>query len=430
MNERLNVFDDDSVRKIADTVDRLGQQVTNLRRQVVANGTHTSTAPLPTIVYAKEDIAANSYGRCWVAKAEGVTEVETTSEFSPRVYNPLSRIIRDGEKLHVFYCQLPLSGGRWVAIPVSQEIIRFRTTEAKTLAGNVRGQQVNVAGTAFGATIGLVDAIGLWGPTPSGNDGYAIRMPDRATVTISATEYDAYEILLIEGNARFIEFTSTEAMGATNSTEMIVTVNDYYGFPFNAIGPGSTIVTHDTQGRFTRALSGSVGKAVYDERSATWNIWECQQKARHIEFTTTEAMGATSSGQAQASTVNDYWGEPYTQNPGSTVTVYDRQSLFARALSGAKGRATLDEIDDKYIIDRCETEVTMYLATVNSALATTDATKAVTRTAGMGEGQVDLAASTTGYNDFDGEADSGGLVFIVWNKTDSEWTIITGACPA
>lgn len=85
----------------------------------------------------------------------------------------------------------------------------------------------------------------------------------------------------------------------------------------------------------------------------TFDIIFLEAPARFIEFNLTEDMayeadpghGGSSVCQATAS-VQRYWGlAPNGVNPGTTVTVYDRQGLFKRSKSGAKGIAVYDERD-------------------------------------------------------------------------------------
>lgn len=76
-------------------------------------------------------------------------------------------------------------------------------------------------------------------------------------------------------------------------------------------------------------------------------IFELEGKARYIDG---ELTSTVASGSATA-TVENYWGAyPDIHDPGSPVTVYDREGYADGALSGSRYLAVWDEQEQKYIL--------------------------------------------------------------------------------
>lgn len=75
--------------------------------------------------------------------------------------------------------------------------------------------------------------------------------------------------------------------------------------------------------------------------------------AAYIRFALPSALAATDASKA-ACTVDDFWGGT---SPGATVTVYNlpaSSDYMFSGLTGAKGLAVYDEIDNKYLIVQLE----------------------------------------------------------------------------
>jgi hypothetical protein len=89
-----------------------------------------------------------------------------------------------------------------------------------------------------------------------------------------------------------------------------------------------------------------------------------------IEFTLTANMTA---GSATA-TIDQWWG---TNQPTSPTTVHDRQGLFTRALTGAKGIAVLDTNDNLFIVLECQSKAGAVAMTLAADMTTNEANSTV-----------------------------------------------------
>lgn len=154
------------------------------------------------------------------------------------------------------------------------QIFRFETTAIKSYGANVTGDLVDENGTTVTASVGLVDLLGHFGPSPNNAGGYCVRMADNPTVTISSTEYDAYEIIHMEGYAQFLEFQLLEDMGETTANEALITQPDYFGPPHLALDASATKV-YDPQQRFGHCKETDTGLAVYDPSDDRYYIVNC-----------------------------------------------------------------------------------------------------------------------------------------------------------
>lgn len=102
-----------------------------------------------------------------------------------------------------------------------------------------------------------------------------------------------------------------------------------------------------------------------------WWFVEETSKARWIDFTVTTSAFTTATASLASQTVNDFW---QGGDPGSTVTIYNKASAsnyIFHGPVGAKGRACLDDIDDKYRIVTLEGYATFVYGTLSGALTTT-----------------------------------------------------------
>jgi hypothetical protein len=89
-----------------------------------------------------------------------------------------------------------------------------------------------------------------------------------------------------------------------------------------------------------------------------------------IEFTLTANMTA---GSATA-TIDQWWG---TDEPTSPTVVNDRQGLFTRALTGAKGIAVLDTNDNLFIVLECQSKAGAVAMTLAADMTTNEANSTV-----------------------------------------------------
>jgi hypothetical protein len=101
--------------------------------------------------------------------------------------------------------------------------------------------------------------------------------------------------------------------------------------------------------RLEGTRSGSWGYAYKHPDSGWWEIVNMEQAAKYINFTLTENMGETNSGQATV-TVDDWYDGTNPSIVYDEIKVYDPQNLHPGAASGAKGKARLDERDNQYHI--------------------------------------------------------------------------------
>ncbi len=188
--------------------------------------------------------------------------------------------------------------------------------------------------------------------------------------TVSATQLPVYVCRKGSESSTPIRFRLTATLSLTGSAAAVIlncdasdgaaiTVNDYSTAPGMFSGP-----------------SGYIGWA-YRTDCGDYAIINMERKARFIEFTLTADIAA---GSATA-TINDSWDG---QSPGASTTVFDPQDLHATAISGDKGKAAWDDIEDRYKIiemksasldatELCVTEAhTGYTRTTAAALNSID----------------------------------------------------------
>lgn len=235
-------------------------------------------------------------------------------------------------------------------------------------------------------------------------------------------------IIECHSKAGWITGVLTADMTAGSSSG--ATVSDYGGSQQDIQSPGSTVTVYDPKGLFTRALNGAAFKASYDANDDKYNLTECQTKAGWVEFTLTAAMSAGSSAGA---TVNDYGGSQQDiQSPGSTVTIYDPHTIFPYALTGAKGYAVYDAVEDKYTAVTCQQRTMTITGELPGALATTDAAFNATTYDPMDHSPFNQAPTGTLSikNVMAMAGDSGGRWVARWNETAGEWWLIALECPA
>jgi len=107
--------------------------------------------------------------------------------------------------------------------------------------------------------------------------------------------------------------------------------------------------------RVAGTRNGARGLAVFHHDREVWEVVDLQHVARSINFTLTEDMGYTTSGQAECS-INDYYQGLDPTSVFSVNKVYDPQGIHANAKSGAKGKARFDDRSDEYHIVEMERE--------------------------------------------------------------------------
>lgn len=254
------------------------------------------------------------------------------------------------------FCWFDYESERWYAIAARNEIIRFELTEDLDHGSGgvaVNAERVEWTGAAYakdGTTIEVRSAMGDWSGV-SGNQGWAIKMEDRP----EGAAAEAYEILFLESNARFIEFTLTEDIDGTG--QATATVDTFWGDAPNGVDPGSPVDVFDRQngvgGRdlFEFALDGANGLAVWDENAEEYVIIRCETKAKWIRFSLTQDM-ATTDGSRTAD-VEDFWDgqDPDPDTNGIDVLNLDASNDWAfTGVINDIGLACFDEIRGEYQI--------------------------------------------------------------------------------
>lgn len=329
------------------------------------------------------------------------------------------------------YARYFADSDRWEILPRGGEssVIRFELTTTKPLGGAAVARALTWDGSQYvpgDEDLAVLDSVGQW----SGDVGYrgwATRRDDRPTHTIGLEDLPAYEVLWMEGLARWIEFALVEAMGAAlPGTSRGAAVENYWGGPPGAKPPSANVDVVDRQNLFSLATVGARGLAVLDEIQNEYVVVRCQTKAESITFTLLEDMGSSVGGQASAA-LNDYYRGT---NPGSTITIHDPQGLFPLALEGAKGKATLDDHSDQYHATECQQRATMCIAEIQGEMTSADATHPVDNVVPLnGQSPVALATDTiTVRNTFHWDAADNSVCIFVWNQTDQAWDLLQVEC--
>jgi len=110
---------------------------------------------------------------------------------------------------------------------------------------------------------------------------------------------------------------------------------------------------HHGWARVAGTRNGARGVALFHHDRESWDIIAMQHVADSINFTLTENMGATTTGQASV-TIDDYYRGTNPASVFSAIKVYDPQGIHANAKSGAKGKARFDDRSDEYHIVEME----------------------------------------------------------------------------
>lgn len=233
--------------------------------------------------------------------------------------------------------------------PLGRELIRFAMYEdMPALGGEALAYKVEWTGAAYeqvGATFTVKDYTGRsWRPL-TGHRGWAYKPRDN--------DDDKYEIVWVEMLARYIQFTSTEKMGATIADQMAVTVNAYW----HGVSPGSSSIVHDPQGHYSLALDGSTGVAKYNETLNRYEVERCRHKALWVRSTLANDVA---SGESDGAGVDDWGGSGldtmYPGNDDDEVDLKDKDNFCKHALVGSQTFSLLDKTLDEYLMLIAETK--------------------------------------------------------------------------
>jgi|GEM_PF-6052658 len=120
---------------------------------------------------------------------------------------------------------------------------------------------------------------------------------------------------------------------------------------------------------------------------------------------------------------------PLSDPDSTSETISATMPAAARALDNATCVIEWDEHNDAWKIHRVHEQARMIRGTLSADLDTTDTSITISNPTSMDGGQVPTG-TLTGYNVFDWEGDSGGVVILVWNETTDHYEMVQVECPA
>lgn len=190
--------------------------------------------------------------------------------------------------------------------------------------------------------------------------------------------------------------------------------------------PGKDIVVFDwyTNPGMWQGYAGYRGLAI--DRPGTSNQFEIiwmETPARSIEFQLTQNMGYAGAGQALATVTNYYL---QGKNPGTTVTVYDAQGNYPRALVGAKGKARWNDRLRRYEIVECNQMAIALACTLAYDMCSGTATgtlggHTVLTFPPYGQTPNPLPATARNYYHLAGR--TGDWCLVLWDEDIDDWAI-------
>lgn len=290
-DDELQILDEDSLRRVAESVRELHAKyknvrefMANLRREPyghVVRTVKTSTRPPDFVVYPDAGAVFPFQFEDWdfeeVAGASGIDNADEWPAKKPIGQVWGGRWVPEGTRLIAVKVTSATKGRQWWGFPIPQPLIRFELTE--TLCAAVTGTSSaaavlideDLAQVADSPAIEVHDTVGFWHGL-SGYQGWAV-WQDIADHPSGGR----YEILYLEALARFVEFTLDEDMTTDCSVEgygdqpRSAIVNRYWGSSPNGKdpAPGGVLDVYDRAELFPLALEGAKGFAIYDEAHAT-----------------------------------------------------------------------------------------------------------------------------------------------------------------
>lgn len=183
-------------------------------------------------------------------------------------------------------------------------LTRFRLSGSLSTGGQTNAKILTYNGVDYDVSAETITVIDWWGATGgmpgltrgmwqgvSGMEGWC-RKRERPADEETPPEQDEYEIVWMEQYARVIEFTLTEGFTAGESPGASVTASWGQG-----VAPGTTVIIHDPQGRWTDAIEGCKGTAIRDEYADAANpgtphyrVVSCQRAAKRARATLNASM--------------------------------------------------------------------------------------------------------------------------------------------
>lgn len=249
----------------------------------------------------------------WYRGATGA-ETDTTinftckNRFAPVAANDWVMFV----KVDAAYYLLPSGGGG-----SSSTIIRFQLTEALGLGGAADAIDL--------ATSAAIEVNDWYIP---GSDGmFAGEVGYRGMAVLID---DAYQIIWMEGKARWIQFTAQADYDAGSKTINVI-VDDYHLQGHDPEAPLLFFAVHDPNGHFSLAKNGAKGKAEYNDREDRYEIVTCEQQVINGYATLDGAMCGDASGPFA---VTGFHGKPAGEHVQEPAVTYVTNPYKHSAKSG------------------------------------------------------------------------------------------------
>lgn len=215
------------------------------------------------------------------------------------------------------------------------EIIRFLLTEDKDFNAAASAVRLDLTQQPVGGPITVIDTVGDWGNGKANvTEGWAVHLPDNQDPNL-------YEIIFMEGPARYIEFELTgyyaekgfaftdgkaRAQIFRNGTaDWGLTDN---GLQLNLGAGAPSVDVYDEMGMYKRALVGARGLAVLDEQTpddevpqrGRYRVVVCQQMSPFFKAKVKEKMcGDKTQIEIDPETITDLLMSPFNQNPSPVL---------------------------------------------------------------------------------------------------------------
>jgi len=285
---------------------------------------------------AKLDFESNVTASLWWF--DGTALVDTTTNITVYEWGlPAGGSLAAAAKVEVGF----FPDGRWYTTNptgTAEDYIALWefTLNGDMTAGEAAADKITIGGADTGDDVTVKDPAGLFTRALDGATGIMAEVDG---------EYFAIEC---QSKAGWIKFSLNGVLSGGSAS---AAVTDYGGSQQDVQNPGTEVTVHDGAGLFTRAIGSCIGLAFYDAVDDEYVVVECQSKAGWIEFTLTADLGSSAT-----CTQDDYGGSQQDVFDPTATTVFDPHGLFTAAVSGCKGVALYDAIEDQYNVVECQTK--------------------------------------------------------------------------
>lgn len=255
------------------------------------------------------------------------------------------------------FCVYHGQARQWFIItPPFLDFVRFQLAEPLALSGSATANiLVDTGGADY--EIGPEITVKDWTKEPgswSGKTGYrgwAVLKGDTKGAAQDPAEAE-YEIIWMETQARYIEFTLNEQLSGPSAE---VTVDAWWNIKEPEGAEGGPVEVHDRLQQWTQAPEGARGFAIWDEKEDQYVIVFCEHYAEGIAFTAYEDW--KEFPDSIEVTVDDYWrGLDPTDPATGHALVIDYHGLFKHFRTDAKGIATYNKEMNIYLITECQSK--------------------------------------------------------------------------